>query len=463
MGKFYFIIILVVTLIACQQQKYRAIQSSMFSHPGMIILDSEMNIDTVVIFEQDVTIYPGAYITTSKRGKIIFSSKVNILGESQVFDCDINLEFARGTISELSPTWFGAKGFDESDDTKAFQKTIAVAVKYDNTVVIKVPIGRFIIAETLVLDNVVPNESAINLLGEAISTNTIYGSCLQWRGPDNGTLMLVKNNALAKFENIEFTSYSNTHLKHDIEFRPYVNQVTVQNCSFSGCKGEGSANINLNIGNNAQVSEIFMENCIFRGLTLDNKLWLTPSAIKGGTANTKNFYITGCSFLGYTVAAIDIDFSDIIQIQNCTFANNEVDIFCSICNSWISSNYSEHSRSFFKSGVSHNMSYTTMMNNYFDGNPDDDFVIRDGSGSLVLLNNSFGGTGWTDPNNKVKWSNNELSSIYSNSNFFRNDSLNLSPFLTRNNLPWTDRIQSINDKIGTGQALLRDIVIPQKK
>ena len=122
---------------------------------------------------------------------------------------------------------------------------------------------------------------------------------------------------------------------------------------------------------------------------------LSQSAIRGGLANTKNFYITYCSFDAYHKSAVDIRTSDILTVEGCTFSNNETDITCELGGPYINSNYSEHSNSFFTSGFSSNLAFTYLIQNNFTGNPRDGYVIRDGSGSLVLLNNNFGGTDLT--------------------------------------------------------------------
>jgi hypothetical protein len=214
-----------------------------------------------------------------------------------------------------------------------------------------------------------------------------------------------------------------------------------------------SSNINLNEGSSVQVSEISVRNCVFRSKTVDNKNWLTESAIKGGKANTKNFYFEKCSFLGYTEAAINIEISDIISISNCAFAHNQVDIICLLCNLLATSNYSEQSRSFFKSTLSSNVAFTTLLNNFFDGNEEEDYVIPEGAGSLVLVNNNFGGSGGMDSTNLIKWDSRNISSIYSVGNFFRNDTSTFFPIqLNKMNTINADIIKSAGDKMGKDGA-----------
>ncbi|HZV69760.1 MAG TPA: hypothetical protein VFG10_09455 [Saprospiraceae bacterium] len=423
--------------------------STRIASDRMIVIDKEKVYSSEIIFNKEVTIYPEAFIATKGNGKIIFTKKVNIIGESQVFDDNVKVVFDKATISSLNPAWFGAKGYDEIDDTKAIRKTLQIARDYPNSINIEIPIGRFMISESIEIRNENPNSKSINILGKAMSASADAGSCFQWTGAQDKSMLVMSNNCLSHVEGMDFCALQGYPMKHNIELRPFDYQINFKNCSFSMCAGPGSANINLNNGNNAQVSEIQFENCVFRGYTKDNKTWETESAIIGGKANTKNFSFLGCSFLGYTVSAINIDISDILRVEHCTFALNEIDVTCMLCNTYASSNYSEQSRSFFKNGISANIAFTSLMNNYYDGSEVDDYFIRDGSGSLFLLNNNFGGSGGTDSVNKIKWNDNILSSIYSIGNFYRNNNKISNPFQTRN---LRDQILSNithGDKIGT--------------
>jgi hypothetical protein len=235
---------------------------------------------------------------------------------------------------------------------------------------------------------------------------------------------------------------------------PYSYQIFLRNCSFGGCAGEGSANVNLNQGNNLQVSEIHFENCVFKGY-IESSLWKTESAIIGGFANTKNFSFTYCSFLGYNQAAINLEVTDILRIDNCTFAHNKLDISCLVCNTLANNNYSEHSGSFFRTTVSDNISFTTLMNNCFYGSENNDYIITQGSGNLTLINNNFGGMGGTDLKNKVQWDSGKFSSVYSIGNYFRNDVLLAEPFQVDFINPGF--IKSFGDKVGTNESDIRTI------
>ncbi|MEP7324137.1 MAG: hypothetical protein ABI761_19565 [Saprospiraceae bacterium] len=445
----YFVIGLSFTLsgISCTHEKIIT-QHSDASHSRMIVINTEVNYDKPIIFDKEVTIYPEAFITTTGKGKIIFTKKVNIIGESQVFDTDIDVTFQSATISAINPTWFGARGYDELDDTKAFQKILSIIKVYPNSINIEIPIGIFKISKTLMLGNEIPNGKSINLIGQSMSVGSFSGSVLEWVGEPGGSMLLLKNICVSILDGIDFMASPDHLMKHNLEFRPYDYQITVKNCSLSGCAGPGSANINLNKDNDAQVSEIQFQNCTFHGYTRDNKTWNTESAIAGGKGNTKNFSFQSCSFLGYTDAAINIGSTDMLRVDFCTFALNEVDIKCIIGNTFATSNYSEQSKSFFQSGMSGNLSFTTFANNYFDGNEKDDYFIRDGSGGLILLNNNFGGNGGYDKINKISWDSKDLSHIFSVDNFYRNSPDINSPFVDRNNRTQTLNIMTDGDKIG---------------
>ncbi|MEP6794884.1 MAG: FkbM family methyltransferase [Saprospiraceae bacterium] len=142
----------------------------------MIVINTEVNYDKPIIFDKEVTIYPEAYISTTGKGKIIFTKKVNILGESQVFDENVNVEFGAYTISSLNPPWFGAKGYDDIDDTRSFKKAIEIARTYASTINIEIPIGNFIITKTLEIGNKGPNGKSININGSGMGVNSGLGS-----------------------------------------------------------------------------------------------------------------------------------------------------------------------------------------------------------------------------------------------------------------------------------------------
>jgi hypothetical protein len=445
--------------ISCTKERLVAPQQMSATSDRMTVLNQEVSYTAETIFDKEVTIYPGALLSTKGNGKIIFTKKVNILGESQVFDQDVNVEFGKGTISVLNPTWFGAKGYDDVDDTKAFQKTFSIAKQYPNSINIEIPIGRFKISETLEIGNEMPNGKSINIIGRSMNSNSTEGSCIEWIGSPGKSALLLKNYCAGVIENTDFFAAAPHLLKHNIELRPFDNQISFKNCSFSGCGGIGSANINLNSDNNLQVSEIDVENCIFRGVANDSKAWITESGVIGGLANTKDFYFKNCSFLGYSVGAINLQVTDILKVENCTFGTNDIDIICLLCNTYAVSNYSENSNSFFQSTVSANASFTTMMDNCFYGKNDADYIIRNGSGKLILMNNNFGGFGGTDTINKIKWDQGKLSSIYSIGNFYRNRPDQESPFYNGMNEKRVNGINSFGDMIGTDGQDIREIIL----
>lgn len=422
---------------------------------NIVILNSPHHYQAETIFNKDVVIYPGAFLKTSGKGKVIFTKKVSILGESQVFDPDVNLHFVGGTLSTLNPAWFGAKGYDMDDDTDAFEKVLELATAYSNSVSVLVPVGNFKISRTLRLGNVAPNGKSINLTGVSMSANAQSGSCLEWNGPPGSSLFLVENYNAGMISDLDFTSHDSHPLKYNVEIRPFAYQISFRNCSFSGCSGTGSANLNLNKGNNLQVSEISFEHCLFKGMQDKNGNWKTESAIIGGLANTKNFSFSNCSFMGYTIGGINVEVSDILRVQNCNFAHNETDIICLLCNSMFESNYSENSGSFFRATVSDNISFTTMVGNYFFGASDSDDVISGGTGSLVLINNNFGGLGGVDITNRIQWSPGKLSHIYSVGNFFRNGAGVDNPFVIQEREGKS--FQTFGDKVGTSHIDIRQI------
>jgi len=428
-----------------------------YSSSRMIVINKEVLYAEETIFDKEVTIYPEAFLKTSGRGKIIFTKKVNIIGESQVFDENINVVFGFATLNTLNPTWFGAKGYDEIDDTPALTKVFELASLYAGTITIDIPIGRFIVTRTLNMGSQTPDGETINLTGKGMSANSRSGSSFIWKGAEGASMITMRNNANGVIDGLGFNSIKKHGMKYDIELRPFINFLSIRNCSFTGCTGEGSANINLNKGSNEQVSEINIENCLFGGVTYDNQQWLTEAAVCGGSANAKNFYFRNCSFLGYSIAGINIHITDILKVENCTFGFNDIDINCDLCNTIATSNYSEHSKSFFKSIISQNVAFTTLIGNNFYGSEGADYVIRGGAGSLVMINNNFGGLGVEDNQNKIMWDDKIISSIYSVGNFYRNSKGIITPFMNMQNQTQTHNIHSFEDKLGLDEKDLRKV------
>jgi len=428
----------------------------------MISIRGLVEIEHETVFDKEVTIYPGAFISTHTNGKVIFNKRLNIIGDSQVFEAESDIEMKSNTLGTINVGWFGAKGDDSEDDTKAFQKALELASVFNNSVTIFVPTGQYYIKQTLVIENRIPINKSINLVGEAMSSSTNQGSSLIWNGPPGESMILMRNNYLNFVQYIDFASEYKCELKSNIVLRYQIYQMEFRDCSFSGCAGLGSSNIDLNAGNSDQVSEISFINCIFRGKTYDNTTWQTSAAVKGGKANTKDIYFEKCSFLGYNESAINIEISEVLYVSNSTFAHNQTDIICLLCGALLTSNYSEQSKSFYRSTVSTNLAFTTMINNYFDGCPSEDYVITNGAGSLVLINNNFGGSGGLDSVNLIRWDNKNISSIYSMGNYFRNHSAVHSPFVIEG--PGPERsgfVQSYGDKMGKDGLDCRQIISPK--
>jgi len=407
----------IIIFSGCQPRETKFILNS---DPNLLVIYGPKEFAKETIIDQDVILYPGAKLKTSGSGKVIFNKKVTVIGESQVFDEDAKVEFAGGTISALNPCWFGARGDDELDDTKVIQKVLDLARVYKSSINVEFSVGRYLINKTLEVGNDQPSGKSINIIGKSVSASSLSGSSLQWIGPEEGVLMHLQNYCTSSIENMDFAKGEDRLLKYNIDLSPISYQILFRNCSFSGASGPGSANVNLNKGNNLQVSEVSFENCTFRGYSPDTKSWTTESAVVGGLANTKDFVFRFCSLLGYNTAAINIHTTDMLLIQGCTFSTNQLDIFCSACNTLAESNYSENSRAFFSSASSYGVAFTTLMNNTFYGHSEEDYVIPYGSGSLVMINNNFGGMGGEDKINKIRWDSGIWDNVFSIGNFYRN-------------------------------------------
>ncbi len=431
-------------LVGCQSIHQGPLE---LSNSDLLIINQPVNYTSETILDKEVVLYPGAMISTGKQGKVIFKRRVTVLGESQVFDENVQVEFLSGTLSELNPCWFGAKGDDQLDDTKAIQKVMDIGRVYASSINIEFPLGKYLISTTLQLGNNAPSEKSINLIGKSMSSNALSGSSLQWVGKNGGVLLQLQNYCVGQIENLDFNKGADRLLKYNVALKPFDYQVEFKNCSFAGCGGPGSANVNLNQGNNLQVSEISFDNCEFRGYSADGETWETEAGVIGGLANTKNFYFRFCSMVGYTQGAIDLEVTDALKVENCTFAHNKTDIVCLVCNTLATSNYSEHSESFFRSSVSFNVSFTTLMDNCFYGTGGQNYIIPEGGGHLVLINNNFGGMGGDDLRNLIRWDSGPFSHVFSIGNFYRNAPPLITPFEFTgqlNDLP----IQTLGDLIG---------------
>jgi hypothetical protein len=322
-----------------------------------------------------------------------------------------------------------------------------------------VPAGRFYINKQMVVESKTANKVPVHIQGVGSSSNEFSGSSLIWTGDRNASMMLIRNISQATIVGLDFTSHANHQIMHNIELRPTVNQLHFENCRFNGCAGASSSNINLNEGNNLQVSEISFNNCMFRGVLVKDKL--TENAVRGGWANTKDFYFNRCSFGPYLRQAICIRTSDVLVVENCTFFENDVDIYCETCKTRAVSNYSEESAAFFEGTASSNYNATTLINNQFTGSPANGYVVRNGSGTLIMMNNNFGAGNFNSDLNRIKWFETEFNIIYSVGNVFKNASLDSPVFFNQSNLPYKEKwIFSVGDlggTLGLGRMSLPDI------
>ena len=90
----------------------------------------------------------------------------------------------------------------------------------------------------------------------------------------------------------------------------------------------------------------------------------------------------------------------------------------------------------------------------------DGYVIRDGSGTLLLMNNNFGAGNYLPDINRIRWEENEFNSIFSVGNVFKNTAFGQSPFYNRSNQVYrSDRVLSFGDLggvLGEGRVKLPD-------
>ncbi len=459
---FLYMVLVIITvqwLISCSKQ------AILFSGKPYLITNGEilyvsglMSVNEETILDKEVVILPGAYITTSYGAKIFFKNRLTIVGQSHVFDENVNIEFEKGALNSLNPVWFGANGLDDLDDTKSVQKVFQLAAESGNALEIDIPIGKYYISKQILIKTPAYNKIPLHISGSSWSSSGFDGSSFIWRGDSLQSMFLMKDLSQAVIENIDFNAMPGSYLKSDLELRPYINQISFRNCLFGGCAGNNSSNINLNKGNNLQVSEIMFDNCIFRGVFSENK-W-TDHAVDGGWANTKNFHFTHCAIGPYRTQAINITTSDVLIVEGCTFFLNDIDISCETCKTTAIGNYSEESKAFFSATASANYNATTLINNEFTGRPSQGYVIRDGSGTLVLLNNNFGAGNNLDDYNLVRWEENEFNSIYSVGNVYKNATQSIGPFYNRNNKPYNpERVLSRGDLggiLGSGRIKLKD-------
>lgn len=430
---------------SCTKKVYNtASTESRYSSDRFMIIDQHILVTDEQVYDKEILLYPGAFLETTGNGKVIFNKPVSILGQYQVFAKKIKLEFKPGIVSVLNPVWFGAIGYDEEDDTEAIATLFEVVSKIPNAIRVDIPIGKFILSQQITIESTLAEKAVIHIQGISNSNTGISGSSFIWNGERSASMFKFMNVSNSIIENIDFNAIPGKYTRHNIELRPFSNQIEFQKCSFGGCAGEGSANVNLNEGNALQVSEIVFDNCTFRGVIDEEKV--TSHGVMGGWANTKDFYFRNCSFGPYAGEALKFTTTDVLMVEGCTFFGNDVDISCGTCKSYLVSNYSEGSAAFWSSTASSNFNATTMLNNQFTGVPKDEFVIRDGSGTLVLINNNFGAGNYNQEQNRIRWEENEFSMIYSIGNVYKNSNTLRTAFFNRSNKPFNVKyIESIGD------------------
>lgn len=463
MFEMYFRCLILLGLIfqcfSCVAHKVNAtlLKESRNSGQSFWIVSEEVPVSDLMVIDKNVFIMPGGFFSAKKPATIRFNGHVDIIGQQKVFDKELAVEFAPGAFTHLNPDWFGANGMDDADDTDCFQKIFDM-ISSGGAIQVRVPIGKYYISRQLKLGGQPGNNLSLIIQGASTSYSGTKGSSILWRGKPSESMVLISNTSQTVIENLDFDCVPNHYLMSNIELRPSCNQITFSNCYFSGCAGELSTNINLNEGNSLQVSELFFNNCIFKGIFLAEKI--TDNAVRGGWANTKNFQFTQCAFGPYRNEAIKIKTSDVLKVDGCTFYLNDVDISCETCKTIATDNYSEESQAFFMSTASANFNATTLINNQFTGKPKDGFVIRDGSGTLILMNNNFGAGNYLPDKNYVRWEENDYNSIYSVGNVYKNTDEKEGPFYNRSNRNYRqDRIFSWGDLggvLGEGRVKLKD-------
>jgi len=406
-----------------------------------------------------VHIYPGAFISTTGKGTITFKKNVTVIGNTQVFDTGANLYFADNSLAILNPVWWGARGDDNIDDTEILKKVIQISMTSPYTQTIQIPFGNLYISNTLIIDPTKNSYKRLIIEGLGYSSSATRGSSLTWVGENNGSMLILQNIHNAIIREIDFTSSNGKSVNCNLELRPFMSNLQITNCNFSGVSGINSANISLNEGNQDQVSEIRISNSNFRGvINSKNNERISQSAIAGGLGNCKNFYISDCSFMPYKGTAINITNSDMFVVDNCTFAENGLDIRLNDGIARLESNYSENSGGFYENGFSSSIHQSYLVGNYFAGIPRDQLVIRDGSGELFLINNNFGGNGPSEENKvaQIKWEMGTHGSITSIGNFYKGSSETKSPFKNRSGISIqmrsSNKITSLNDLGGISGA-----------
>ena len=458
----YFLVFMVVIVyfMSCKIHERGSQVSELYTKNDdrVWIVSQEQHISGTLIVDREVLIIPGGFFSSVGTGKIKFTGHVSVLGQQAIFDPELEVEFAPWTFDYISPNWFGANGSDNEDDSAPFQRMFDL-ISPGAGIQLNIPIGKYYISKQIKIIGTPGNNLAFVLHGTSTSYSGTNGSSLIWRGLEAESMFLISNTSQTIIENVDFNVSPGYVLKSNIEFRPNCNQISFRNCYFTGCSGDQSANVNLNEGSNLQVSELFFENCIFKGLYSPQQF--TSNAIRGGWANTKNFHFIHCAFGPYRNEAIKIKTSDVLTVEGCTFYLNDIDISCETCKTLATSNYSEESGAFFMSTASANYNATTLINNQFTGKPLDGFVIRDGSGTLVLLNNNFGAGNYLPDKNFIRWEENDYNSIYSVGNVYKNATAKDGAFYNRSNLQYRkDRIFSQGDLggvMGEGRVKMNDI------
>lgn len=298
--------------------------SAIGSRKAVLIVSNEQSV------QASLTVPANVYLRFAEGGLLIIKQGTTVTingslesGPHQIFRGMGLVNFAVGSIREVYPQWWGAKGDGKTDDTRAVQHSVnAIARAGGGDVVFRK--GTYLVIAVML-------DSNVNIIGQGwdsiIKQNKIGSQFLcSINLYKDGTPDPKDNKHDIKITNIQFLGTvdvdgfsEGTHL---LNINAATN-VVISKCKFVGWRGDA---IYLGSGNVAKTERhnrnITISECVFDGLNNDNR---NAISIIDGNA----IVINRCSFVNCTrknmPGAIDLE-PDIENtfaiIRDITISNN---------------------------------------------------------------------------------------------------------------------------------------------
>ncbi|MCT8341115.1 glycoside hydrolase family 55 protein [Flavobacteriaceae bacterium TK19130] len=138
------IFILVVTSIACSQEKQNPLKGMLISTKMEIKSDTRWEDENGIIINGDADIKIAANAT------LTIASQVTVVSDKAIFSGKGKVVFETAAVEHINIDWFGATANDGTADNTAIQKAIDVAVGSPGVSKVYIPAGEYHLEEPLV-------------------------------------------------------------------------------------------------------------------------------------------------------------------------------------------------------------------------------------------------------------------------------------------------------------------------